>query len=77
MILCRHPACETSAQAGSIYCGMHRYARDRAKAAKANVRRNERRKDTRAAKINDAIALLKRAGYAVEIERHMPEAFPS
>jgi len=77
MTLCRHPACETRTHAGSIYCGMHRFARDRAKAARANVRRKDRRKDARAAAINGAIKLLERAGYTVEIKRHVPEAFPS
>jgi nicotinamide mononucleotide (NMN) deamidase PncC len=77
MTTCRHPSCTTRAQAGSIFCGMHRYARDRAQAVKANERRNARRKEARANAINEAIAMLERAGYAVEIKRHEPEAFPS
>ena len=77
MTTCRHPSCETRAQAGSIFCGLHRYARDRALAVKANERRNARRKDARAAQLAEAIALLERAGYTVEIQRHEPESFPS
>ena len=73
---CKHPGCLNLARNGRL-CDYHRFARERARAAKDNQRRKARRRDARAKAILAAIKLLERNGYDVRLRRAEPEAFPS